>query len=219
MSDVRQAMMLIGGVEPTPQQIQRVQAIAHSLGIANNDPMMAILIALDCYHGAFKELPAKAQTAATEAAAMAERMVKLHLEQVIAESIREITPQAGKAMANVAQEVARNTSEKQMWQWLAGCIAVAFVSLSLSTWYAHSRGNSSGYQAGYGAGYTEAKDEKAAAAWANTPEGKTAYRFAQSGELQRLARCQGKGWKVEKGKLCYPYPVSAKEGVYGWAMP
>jgi len=74
-----------------------------------------------------------------------------------------------------------------------------------------------GLSAGYGAGYTEAKDEKAAAAWANTPEGRLAYRFAQSGELQRLARCNGKGWKVEKG-VCYPMQNS-DGNVYGWALP
>lgn len=53
MNDIKPAMKLIGGVEPTPQQVQRVQAIAHSLGIASNDPMLPILIALDAYHGAF----------------------------------------------------------------------------------------------------------------------------------------------------------------------
>jgi len=94
---------------------------------------------------------------------------------------------------------------------------VAFLCVGLFGWYMHSSGKDSGYQAGYGAGYTEAKDEKAAAAWANTPEGRLAYRFAQSGELQRLARCSGKGWKVEKG-ICYPHPVP-NEGVYGWALP
>ncbi|MGG6949150.1 UNVERIFIED_CONTAM: protein mobE, partial [Pseudomonas aeruginosa] len=80
------------------------------------------------------------------------------------------------AVAAAAQEVAHNTSAKQMWQWAAGCIAVAFLCVGLFGWYMHSSGKDSGYQAGYGAGYgagyTEAKDEKAAAAWANTPEGR-----------------------------------------------
>lgn len=47
--------------------------------------------------------------------------------------------------------------------------------------------------------------------------GRLAYRFAQSGELQQLARCSGKGWKVEKG-ACYPYPAP-NEGTYGWGLP
>ena len=94
---------------------------------------------------------------------------------------------------------------------------MAFTCFGVFGWYLHNSSHDSGYKAGYGAGYTEAKDEKAAVAWANTPEGKMAYRFAQSGELQRLAKCSGKGWEVEKG-ACYPYSVP-KEGTYGWRMP
>jgi outer membrane scaffolding protein for murein synthesis (MipA/OmpV family) len=107
-----------------------------------------------------------------------------------------------------------------MWQWAAGCIAVAFLCVGLFGWYMHSSGKDSGYQAGYGAGYgagyTEAKDEKAAAAWANTPEGRLAYRFAQTGSLASLAKCDRPGWYVEKG-VCYVKPAS--DGTYGWRLP
>lgn len=120
------------------------------------------------------------------------------------------------AVAAAAQEVAHNTSAKQMWQWAAGCIAVAFLCVGLFGWYMHSSGKDSGCQAGYGAGYTEAKDEKAAAAWANTPEGRLAYRFAQTGSLASLAKCDRPGWYVEKG-VCYVKPAS--DGTYGWRLP
>jgi hypothetical protein len=104
-----------------------------------------------------------------------------------------------------------------MWQWAGGSIGMAFLCVSLFGWYMHSSGKNLGYEAGYGAGYSEAKDEKAAAAWANTPEGKQAFRFAQNGEIQRLARCNGKGWLIDKGN-CYPYTVPG-EGTYGWKLP
>jgi hypothetical protein len=55
------------------------------------------------------------------------------------------------------------------------------------------------YQVGYGAGYTEAKDEKTATAWASTPEGRTAYRFAQSGELQLLPPPGCRGRRLRMG--------------------
>ncbi len=83
-------------------------------------------------------------------------------------------------------------------------------------WYVNDRGHTDGYNSGYGIGYKEAKDEKAAAAWANTPEGKLAYRFAQSGELQKILHCQNKGWQVRKG-MCLP--AEAGGVVYGWFMP
>lgn len=136
-----------------------------------------------------------------------------------AEAAMEARRQAqlvAQAVAAAAQEVAHNTSAKQMWQWAAGCIAVAFLCVGLFGWYMHSSGKDSGYQAGYGAGYTEAKDEKAAAAWANTPEGRLAYRFAQTGSLASLAKCDRPGWYVEKG-VCYVKPAS--DGTYGWRLP
>ena len=83
-------------------------------------------------------------------------------------------------------------------------------------WLVHESGKDSGYQAGFGRGYTEAKDEKAAAAWANTPEGKLAYRFAQTGSIASLAKCDKPGWYIEKG-VCYVKQTS--EGIYGWGLP
>lgn len=91
------------------------------------------------------------------------------------------------------------------------CIAVG------SSIYMQEKGYSAGYNSGYGKGYEEAKDEKAAASWANTPEGKLAYSFAQSGELQRLTRCQGNDWEIQNG-FCYPFP-DKKGMAHGWELP
>lgn len=68
MSDIREAIKLISGKESSAEQVQRIQAIAHSCGFALNDSMMPILIVLDTYHGAFKELPELAQQVADEIA-------------------------------------------------------------------------------------------------------------------------------------------------------
>jgi hypothetical protein len=53
----------------------------------------------------------------------------------------------------------------------------------------HNNDKDSGYQAGYSAKYTKTKDKKATTTWANTPEGRLAYRFAQTGSLASLAKC------------------------------
>ena len=79
----------------------------------------------------------------------------------------------------------------------------------------HRNGHEAGYNIGYGTGYDEAKDEKAAANWANTPEGKLAYRFAQTGSLGSLAKCDSPCWYIEKG-ACYVKPAS--NGTYGWKL-
>jgi hypothetical protein len=187
--------------------------VRDALGLKNNDALWLVLMALQHYQGQYEKFPQAIAQAAKDTLvnfkATADATVKASAEAAKAD--------LAQAVAAAAQEVAHNTSAKQMWQWAAGCIAVAFLCVGLFGWYMHSSGKDSGYQAGYGAGYTEAKDEKAAAAWANTPEGRLAYRFAQSGELQRLARCSGKGWKVEKG-VCYPMQ-NTDGNVYGWALP
>ncbi|WP_241202445.1 hypothetical protein [Caballeronia sp. SBC2] len=70
---------------------------------------------------------------------------------------------------------------------------------------------------GYGLGYNAAKDEKAAAAWANTPQGKMAYRLAQKGSLDSLIQCDRPGWTKKNG-FCYPF--QAPDGkIYGWTTP
>lgn len=58
MSDLNKAVQMIAGVPVTPATIQRIQAIAHSLGMSENDAMMPILVMLDTYHGAFSGAPA-----------------------------------------------------------------------------------------------------------------------------------------------------------------
>lgn len=209
MSDIQKAMELIGGVAPTPEQTQRVQAIAHSLGIAQNDPMLSILIALDVYHGVFSDLPNKVIELAQSAAVAASTQAKIAANKTVTETMTALTPKVREAMGQVVSQVAT----RQMFQWGIGALIVSALIVTGTFWYAHS----TGLEAGRGLGYAEVKDEKAAADWANTPEGRTAYRFAQSGELQRLARCEGKGWEIKK-HACYPHAVPT-EGTYGWRLP
>ena len=56
---------------------------------------------------------------------------------------------------------------------------------------------------GLGGGDAAARDETAAAAWANTPQAKAVYLLAQAGSIVILTRCDLPGWRIEKGG-CYP---------------
>ncbi|MBF0515331.1 MAG: hypothetical protein HQK81_14890 [Desulfovibrionaceae bacterium] len=53
--------------------------------------------------------------------------------------------------------------------------------------------------------------------WAASDEGKSAYRLARLGELQRFIKCKGDGWKIENG-ICFPF-ANAKNEVHGWQVP
>lgn len=213
MSDLDDSFAKLLGRQPSDTERQDLYRVRDALGLKNNDALWLVLMALEHYQDQYEKFPQAIAQAAKDTLVN----FKVTADATVKASAEAAKADLAQAVAAAAKEVAHNTSAKQMWQWAAGCIAVAFLCVGLFGWYMHSEGSTSGYSLGYGTGYNEAKDEKAAAAWANTPEGRTAYRFAQSGELQRLARCSGKGWKVEKG-VCYPYPVQ-NEGTYGWRLP
>lgn len=203
----------LNGREATAEDVLKFERLTTALETTPGDAMLAVLVALDHYETLYGTIPKRI----TDTAANTLTSFKEAANAQATASMEQAKEALAKTVSEVAVKVASNTATKSMWKWAAGCIAVAFLCLGGFGWYMHSTGSSSGYALGYGTGYNEAKDEKAAAAWANTPEGKLAYRFAQSGELQRLARCSGKGWTVEKGN-CYPQPVP-KEGTYGWKLP
>jgi hypothetical protein len=214
MSDLDDSFAKLLGRQPTDADRQSLYRVRDALGLKNNDALWLVLMALQHYQGQYEKFPQAIAQAAKDTLvnfkATADATVKASAEAAKAD--------LAQAVAAAAQEVAHNTSAKQMWQWAAGCIAVAFLCVGLFGWYMHSSGEKAGYNSGYAVGYSEAKDEKAAASWANTPEGRLAYRFAELGELQLLARCSGKGWKIEKG-VCYPLQNNTDGKVYGWALP
>jgi hypothetical protein len=79
----------------------------------------------------------------------------------------------------------------------------------------HAKGADAGQRFGYALGYDAAKDEKAAASWAASPEGQAAYRLALAGHVRELASCSRPGWYIKDG-FCYPAP--AAKGLYGWRV-
>jgi len=193
MSDLDDSFAKLLGRQPSDAERQSLYRVRDALGLKNNDALWLVLMALQHYQGQYEKFP--------QAIAQAAKDTLVNFK-VTADATVKASAEAAKA--DLAQ---------------AG-IAVAFLCVGLFGWYMHSSGKDSGYQAGYGAGYgagyTEAKDEKAAAAWANTPEGRLAYRFAQTGSLASLAKCDRPGWYVEKG-VCYVKPAS--DGTYGWRLP
>lgn len=215
MSDIRQAMKLIGGVESTPQQQQRVQAIAHSLGIATNDAMFPILVALDVYHGAFSALPAKAREAADNAAKnAADRSIEV-INLSVAKAVMNLGPKVSDAIVKVANDI----NQVDKWKWIGGVVVAVALAFTMFGWFVHATGYSSGFDGGRAEGYKQAADEKAAAAWANTTQGRLAFEVAQAGSLEQLAYCNGKGWRLSKG-TCSPQPVTEGKDlmVYGWQV-
>ncbi|MBD3816327.1 MAG: protein mobE [Halothiobacillus sp.] len=213
MSDLDDSFSKLLGRQPSDAERQNLYRVRDALGLKNNDALWLVLMALQHYQDQYEKFPQAIAQAAKDTLVN----FKVTADATVKASAEAAKADLAQAVATAAQKVAHNTSAKQMWRWAAVCIAVAFLSAGLLGWYMYKSGMDSGYKAGYGIGYNEAKDEKAAAAWANTPEGRLAYSFAQTGSLTKLARCNMPGWYVENG-ACYVKP-SSDGNIYGWKLP
>ena len=117
------------------------------------------------------------------------------------------------SVAKTLNDVAGAVATKAAMQWVTAGVVVA----GLLAVFSGGTGYLLGRDAGNAMGYAEAREESAAAAWANTPEGRAAYQLAKAGSIEKLARCTGPGWKVTDG---FCYASAAKDGkVYGWKVP
>lgn len=90
------------------------------------------------------------------------------------------------------------------------------VAFGVGTYIGNGTGNDSGY--------ARARDEVAAASWANTPNGKLARQLDQASEqtIPDIAACpKGNGWRSEKRdgrRYCFASNTDRKP-ITGWAMP
>lgn len=203
----------LNGREATTEQVLKFERLVATLETTPGDAMLSVLVALDHYENLYSDIPSKINASTT--AVLAD--FKLAAEKTAGAAFKETQAINAQALADIANRVAGEVSTKKMYQWAGGSVAAAAVCIGLMAWYLHSSAFDTGMAAGKAAGYEQAKNQIAAAAWANTPQGRQAYRLAQTGELDRLAKCTGKGWKIEKG-ACFPYEVTG-EGTYGWRLP
>ncbi len=98
-----------------------------------------------------------------------------------------------------------------------GALAMLLVASALAFYFGHS----SGWGQGHAAGYASARDEAAAASWANTPNGQRALALDRLGSLNLVIACSEPGWRIEKQKnsrVCFA--GSTLDGkISGWFIP
>jgi hypothetical protein len=134
----------------------------------------------------------------------------------------ELKAAAGRTRAELAKSVAQTAHDiagrgasaaRSQWFLMSFVFAAAlFVAVAVGMF---RQGVSSGVASGRLDGYSMARDEKAAAAWANTPEGQLGYEFARVGSLRELATCAGK-ILVRKGDACFV--KVGKDSAFGWKL-
>ena len=168
-----------------------------------------MMVALEHYQGLYSSMPARIEEAARAAVGEAKETAQRVANTAAQLAHSDLVEQLGEAVNKVATESAR----KQQWKALAIGIGAAAISLLVTGWVCFDAGR----EAGYGAAIKVARNETAAAAWANTQEGQLGYRLALVGSLQQVARCNAPGWKIRNG-ACLPQ-ADAEGTLHGWVMP
>jgi len=134
------------------------------------------------------------------------------LAAALNESLKRAAGAAEKALQASKTEIRRSI----LWTALT-----ALLTLLAASGGGYYLGHRAGNEQGQAAGYQAARDEQAAASWANTPAGRRAYAFDQRGDLDMLAHCTGRGWKIEAhagGNACIPYAYDQRQ-ISGWFIP
>lgn len=150
------------------------------------------------------------------------QQIRLDDEEAEASRARSAAFQAEQA-ANRAQEAAQKVLQAAktefrsslLWTGLTG-LGVALAALLVGFYV----GNRDGWDQGRASGYASARNEVAAAAWANTPSGQRAWGLDQAGSLDMLASCSGPGWYVQHQdghRVCYP--GTDHGSLSGWFLP
>lgn len=193
----------------TPEEADRLHRVQTVLGVKDNDAILVLMVALEHYQGLYSAMPARIEEAARTAVGEAKETAQRVASTAAQLAHGDLVEQLGEAVNKVASDSAR----KQQWKALGAGIAAAAISLLVTGWVCFDAGR----EAGYGAAIKVARNETAAAAWANTPEGQLAYRLALAGSLQQVARCSAPGWKIRNG-ACLPQ-VDAEGTLHGWVLP
>lgn len=210
MSDLESSFALLLGKQPDDAAKQRLYRVRDALSLRDNDALWLMIMALEHYETLYEEIPQNIQKVAGATLSK----LKEAAESSVKASAEATKKDLAEAVARASVEVAHSTSRKQARMWLGIGLGIATIALISVGWVAFEKGK----EAGLAQGYAEAKDEKLAAVWAGTVEGKLAYKLAKAdeGNIGALAGCTRPGWVKQKG-VCYA--EKSEDGLYGWKVP
>jgi len=129
--------------------------------------------------------------------------------------------QAALKQATGASQEALQASQTEIRSSIFWTGLTAFLIVLVAFGGGYFFGQRAGTEKGQAEGYQKARNQEAAASWANTPSGQRAYGLDRRSSLDLLTQCQGNGWTTERqegGTVCYPN-ADAKGNVTGWYLP
>jgi hypothetical protein len=197
------------GRQATPDEMTEIHRIQAAQKLHNSDPFLSIYATLRAHSSMFDAAPAKLNASMQEFATHATKTAESEIAKLAAQTTNEIA----KAVSIASLKVAKDVAGASRWRWMLS----AAVGLTLCMVFIGYTAFIAGKTAGAQAGLMEARDEKAAAAWANTPEGKYAKVLMESPTLDALRNCSRAGWYVKDG-VCYA-AITPQGDLYGWKLP
>lgn len=130
---------------------------------------------------------------------------------------------AAKAVRTVNERLERDArhqaEERGRWGQWAICAAIGAATAILAGVFS---GYMVGEDAGAAKGYAKARDEIAAASWANTDNGAFARQLDREGSLQQIRDCSGQQWRIQKVKgrrVCFAGDAPPGQSLQGWYVP
>jgi hypothetical protein len=226
----------IFGESPRKGDLEAFYRVRDALKIKNDDALWSVLFALQYYLTLYEKIPADIEARAKQIQAALSDTSKAIAEASMAQAHEKLSIAVANASVKVAEDVAgkqRALASTQLLQWAVVGALLLFVGAGFLAYIVHKSGyaegrasgyeeakkieSEEGYKRGRAEGYRETVNEKAAASWANTAEGKSAAEIARTGVLTMLTRCTAKGWKTKDG-FCYPF-VDERGQVHGWRLP
>jgi hypothetical protein len=197
--------------KPNDKERQRLMRGRDAAGIKDNDALWTLLLILEHYETLYEKVPALIARAASDVTDNARVAAEAELKAAAARTRAELA----KSVAQTAHDIASRVASAQRSKWLqigmvVGCGVFLGVGIGM-----FKAGRTSGESAGQRDGYSKARDEKAAAAWANTPEGQLGYELAKAGSLRQVATCAGKNL-VRRGDACLV--KVGRESAFGWRL-
>lgn len=201
----------LAGMPLTDKQRQRLYALRDALQLADNDALWSLIGALEWQRVFLEETPDRFGAALTKAL----QETKAVADRTIEASAVEAQERLAKVLGEAAQKVAADAAGTRYAKAFAVAVAVSVAALAGVWWQAGRWGS----ERGYAEAYAMLKDEKVAAEWGNSADGRLAKRMADSGLLRRVAECTGEKWvrkPASDGRMACFVDVA---GAGGWYLP
>ena len=114
----------LNGREAQAEDVLKFERLTTALETTPGDAMLAVLVALDHYETLYGSIPKRITDTATNTLASFKDAANAQATA----SMEQTKEALAKTVSEISVKVASHTATKRMWQWAAGCIAVAFLS-------------------------------------------------------------------------------------------